>query len=81
MHILALENAREAIAEGADGLVHLFVDGRRTMTSSGSRPRNKGVRDPDIDRPGERHGVGGGASLVDGPSAGALAVPERMRVP
>ncbi len=65
VHILEREKAREVIAEGADGLVHLFVD--------------KPVDDELVRLAAEKHtfviptltvlesvnGIGGGASLVD----------------
>jgi imidazolonepropionase-like amidohydrolase len=68
VHILALENAREALEAGADGLVHLFVD----------RPADDGF----IRLAAEKHafviptltvlesvdGVGSGASLVEDPT-------------
>ena len=75
VHVLALEKAREALADGADGLVHLFVD----------RP----VDDALVRLAAEKHafviptltvlesvgGVGGGASLATDPSLAPWLTP------
>ena len=50
----ARERARDAIAEGADGLVHLFTDRPADEAFIRLGGREAGLRDPDAHGPGER---------------------------
>jgi imidazolonepropionase-like amidohydrolase len=79
VHVLALKNAREAIAAGADGLVHLFVDrlaGDAFIRLAADEAR---VRDPDADRAGERGRGGQRCHPRRRPGPGPVAQPFRRR--
>src|SRR5262249_8916146 len=67
VHVLALEFARGAIAAGADGLVHLFVDRPIDEALVKLAAESKTFVTPTLTVLESVGGVAGGATLVDDP--------------
>jgi imidazolonepropionase-like amidohydrolase len=68
VHVLALENAREAIAAGADGLVHLFVDRPADDAFIRLAAERRAFVIPTLTALESVGGIRGGAALVDDPA-------------
>jgi imidazolonepropionase-like amidohydrolase len=79
VHVLARENARTALAEGADGLVHLFVDRPADDEFVRLAAEKKAFVIPTLTVLESVGGGAGGASLADDPAVAPYLAPADAR--
>jgi imidazolonepropionase-like amidohydrolase len=75
VHVLAQENARAALAEGADGLVHLFIDEPIDEALVRLASDSKAFVIPTLTVLEGVEGVGSGTPLVDDPALAPFLTP------